>query len=242
MPFEKFVVVRPGLSGSAHKLVTNTRDASTGEKIVGIYTYFDRNEMEKPYPITTTNWEVRMSPAQVREALLAGNWDEDEALERWIIANVDKYMGATMIGAPTEEETLANSQAKALAALTADYVAAMKTLSGVYSNAEQKTWRAQVDEALAYTSDASAPTPWIDQAIAGNGRDKAEYAAAILGNNTMFTEESGRLTGILQGARGKIQEATDPAEVVAVTWNFSQPIQSTMIAPSPSPAVTPVAQ
>jgi len=243
MPFEKLAVVYPGRSGSAHKIGSQERDPVSGDLKINIFTYVDRAEMEKQYPQIVWSSPFVLPKAQVREALLAGDYDMDEALERWVIANSPIFSGATYIGEPTEEETLESARVARLAEVTTDYNAAVKAFTGSYSTAEQRSWFVQLAEAEAYTKDPAAATPWIDSALAGNGREKAEFVAAILANSKAFTDESGRVTGLLQKAKADIAAAETVDAVKGVTWNFSTattpPSPLLLESPAPAPAPAP---
>lgn len=74
-----------------------------------------------------------------------------------------------------------------------------------YGAIEMSSWTVQLEEARAFQSNPSAPTPWLDSASATRGMSKAEFAARIIGNATAWAA----LQGYVNGQRLAYQDQLD---------------------------------
>lgn len=75
----------------------------------------------------------------------------------------------------------------------------LAAIRGAYTQEEIDTFNTQESEAVAWTNDASAPTPLIDGIIAHNGRSKADQVSRILVKAAQYKSAVGAAIGRKQG-------------------------------------------
>lgn len=103
------------------------------------------------------------------------------------------------------------------------YEAAIANLTRDYPAAEIQTWERQRAEVIAWEADENAPTPWIDLAASARGLDRNEYLARTLAKVHAFAQASAWLTGRRQGIDDAIRAAATPADLAAITIDYTLP-------------------
>lgn len=73
--------------------------------------------------------------------------------------------------------------------------AELAAIRGAYTQEEIDTFGIQEAEAVAWTNDASAPTPLIDGIISNNGRAKADQVSRILVKAAAYKSAVGAAIG-----------------------------------------------
>ena len=106
----------------------------------------------------------------------------------------------------------------------AAYETAIEQMTADYPAAEIQTWERQRAEVIAWEADQSAPTPWIDMAAGARGLARDEYLARTLAKVTAFAQASAWLTGRRQGIDDAIRAAKSPAELAAITIDYTLPV------------------
>lgn len=220
MPFKKTAEVAPGRVGSFHKL-GSLEYTLRGVKAT-IVSYADQEGMESGNGDIVWGTHFSITGPEFLPFLSGAQGDMSAAAEDYAVSEVAVFKGALKVDA--SDRTADSVRSLRHGTLNTDYDRAVCNLAAYYPEAEQKSWFVQVDEARAWLADDSASTPWIDQALLGNGRQKAEFVDAIIQMNAAYRAEHGRLTGILQGVRSLLGTADTIEAVEAVTWDFARPV------------------
>ena len=108
------------------------------------------------------------------------------------------------------------AQTAAFAALANQYDTRVQALAAGYSQYERESWPVQTAEAMAYTADPQAVTPWLDAASAARGIDKAELATRVIAMDTAYRQIHGALTGHRQKLWDQIAAAQVPDDIAAI--------------------------
>lgn len=127
---------------------------------------------------------------------------------------------------PTAEDLAAQAvgtRAELTKENNAKYEAAIGKMTSEYPDAEITTWERQRTEAVAWGADNSAPTPWIDIAAYARGLPRVEYLTRTLAKVIAFAGASAYLTGVRQGIDDQIRAAVTPADLAAITIDYTLP-------------------
>ena len=114
--------------------------------------------------------------------------------------------------------TLAQAQAAQMLMMNAACQEELDSIVAPYPANEVVTWDQQLSEAVAYTGNASAPTPLLSAIIAESGATLATLSAQIIAASNQYKAISGAAIGKRYARRVLINAATTVAEVQAVVW------------------------
>lgn len=161
-------------------------------------------------------------------------FDDDVQIEfvngRWTFANA---RGDTLDAPETLEPAvlpdpagpaITELKARKLAEINAAFEAAAHALTGGYPEAEQLTWPVQRAEALAWQSDPSSPTPYLDGLAAARGIEPEEMRQKTLTQTLLFMAASQQLVGKRQRLRDALDAIEDDAvdaaaQIGALAWD-----------------------
>lgn len=101
------------------------------------------------------------------------------------------------------------------------YQQAIATLTPTYPDDERLTFDKQEQEARAWLTDNSTPTPFVDALAAGRQMDKAELVSRIIAKADAFAVASGLLTGQRQRYEDLLDAASTAEDVVAIVPEYS---------------------
>ena len=118
---------------------------------------------------------------------------------------------------------LAKAVADAKTRISSNYEAAIAAMTAGYTEAEQKTWNTQLEQARAFTANASAVTPALDALVAARGSTKAVIAPLVIQKAEALEVASLGTTGKYQKLIADIDalaviSTTTQADVDAVVW------------------------
>lgn len=109
------------------------------------------------------------------------------------IAELEEARAAALAKTPEQE------RAEAIAAVRAEYDAAIAQLEAMYYVKERETWPQQVTEARAYTADSDALTPLLDAMLVERAPEtKAELVVKIMTNYALYSQAVGAALGRMQ--------------------------------------------
>jgi len=87
---------------------------------------------------------------------------------------------------------------EAIAKIEADFEAEVADITSQYSRTEIDTFSAQRKEAEAWNADNTVATPFIDEIIGNNNRQKQEQVDLILSKVALYSQRVGRALGTKQ--------------------------------------------
>jgi hypothetical protein len=87
---------------------------------------------------------------------------------------------------------------------------------------EIKSWPTQESEAIAFSQDPGASTPFLDELAKNRGIPKDLLVEKVLEKVAKYKSFMGQLTGIRQKIEDKIKAATTKKEVEKITWPISE--------------------
>ena len=129
----------------------------------------------------------------------------------------------TIMFTPPPPEPLENMKARKLAEINTAYQQAIATLTPTYPDDERLTFDKQEQEARAWLTDNSTPTPFVDALAAGRQMDKAELVSRIIAKADVFALTSGSLTGQRQRYEDMLDVAETADAVAAIVPQYSLP-------------------
>lgn len=90
------------------------------------------------------------------------------------------------------------------------------------TSTERASWQVQIEEAIKYTEDPEAFTPFIDALLLGrnNGESKSELVDKIKLNHELYTLAFPMALGKYQQARSLIRQATTPEDLAKIDWKY----------------------
>jgi len=103
------------------------------------------------------------------------------------------------------------------------FTTAAAALTLGYPEAERMTWPTQQAEALAWSVDPAAPTPFLDGIAAARQIDPADMRAKTLEAVQAFMAASQVLVGTRQRLRDAVLAAETEYQIAAVDWFRSRP-------------------
>lgn len=106
-----------------------------------------------------------------------------------------------------------------LKAIDVDFEVAAQALTAGYPLTEQMTWPTQQAEALAWSKDPAAPTPYLDGIAAVRGIAPDEMRTRTLENLKAFLAGSQLLVGQRQRLRDEVLLAQTHEEVKNICWS-----------------------
>ncbi len=121
---------------------------------------------------------------------------------------------------PPDLETLRASKA---AEIIGGAEAVLAPLAAEYGTTERLTWDQQSVEARALQDDQAADAPLLRAMATARGMDVLELAARVLSNEALWKIISGTIIGQRQALWDRLERATTPADVVAITVTYSLP-------------------
>lgn len=121
------------------------------------------------------------------------------------------------------DEWLGGIKSRKLAEINNAYQQAIATLTPTYPDDERLTFDKQEQEARAWLTDNSTPTPFIDALSAGRQMDKAELVSRIIAKADAFALASGSLTGQRQRYEDMLDVAETADAVAAIVPQYSLP-------------------
>lgn len=107
--------------------------------------------------------------------------------------------------------------------INALYQQAIATLTPTYPDDERLTFDKQEQEARAWLTDNSTPTPFVDALAAGRQMDKSELVGRIIAKADAFAVASGLLTGQRQRYEDLLDAAETAEEVEAIVPEYNLP-------------------
>lgn len=136
-----------------------------------------------------------------------------------------KELGPLPNGALLErpEKPLSQLKIEKLNEINALYQQAIATLTPTYPDDERLTFDKQEQEARAWLTDNSTPTPFVDALAAGRQMDKAELVSRIIAKADAFALTSGSLTGQRQRYEDMLDVAETADAVAAIVPEYSLP-------------------
>lgn len=91
----------------------------------------------------------------------------------------------------------------------------LEQLGSEYPDRETQTWAVQLEEAKAYLSDNTSPTPFINAAITGT-ETVQDYAELIVANNAAWSNFAGSIVKLRRDFEKAIEACTTLEELKAV--------------------------
>ena len=125
--------------------------------------------------------------------------------------------------ADEEYHSLANTKKRKLSEINAAYESAIAALTATYPASERESFYKQEAEALAWTADPEAKTPFVDALATGRQMDKAELMQRIIAKAVLFSPASGYLTGQRQRYEDMLEDAETLEEVAAIVPEYTMP-------------------
>lgn len=116
----------------------------------------------------------------------------------WLADGSEKtidQIGETLPASGLTDKPVDLKKHEAITAINAGYTAAINSLLEGYPSYLVDTFFKQEQEALAWTLDQTAATPFIDNMIAARGITKADAVDRITQNAATFSAATGQLTG-----------------------------------------------
>lgn len=162
-----------------------------------------------------TTWNLKENKRGTKYWLPRDGWDS--------APREMKELGPLPDGAMLERPEKPFSQLKIekLNEINALYQQAIATLTPTYPDDERLTFDKQEQEARAWLTDNSTPTPFIDALAAGRQMDKAELVSRIIAKADAFAIASGSLTGQRQRYEDLLDAAETAEEVEAIAPEYS---------------------
>lgn len=87
-----------------------------------------------------------------------------------------------------------------------------------YTKTERETWPYQRAEALAWSANPTALTPYCDAIAVGRGNPRDQFLRKVLDNSTLFTNASTALLGQQQALIDQVWAATTIDALLRVAW------------------------
>lgn len=119
---------------------------------------------------------------------------------------------------PEVEPSLEQLREQQLAVVNAGFERAVLELTAGYPATERLTWPVQQAEALAWSTDSSAATPYLDGIAAARGISLDVMRQKTLAQVRLFLQMTQQFIGVRQGLRDQIDAAASEAAVKAVVW------------------------
>lgn len=127
-----------------------------------------------------------------------------------------------VVARPSPAATQDDKTAK-LALVNAECDRRMSALVAGYPEREQQTFDKQEKEARAFTADAAAATPMLDELALNRGIDKPTLASRIIAKADAFAAYSGKMIGYRQKLEDQINAAADMAALGAIDVSSGWP-------------------
>lgn len=127
----------------------------------------------------------------------------------------------TIVAIPEPE--LPELKATKLNEINTSYQQAIATLTPTYPDDERLTFDKQEQEARAWLTDNSTPTPFVDALAAGRQMDKSELVGRIIAKADAFAVASGLLTGQRQRYEDLLDAASTAEDVAAIVPEYNLP-------------------
>ncbi|MCX5462793.1 hypothetical protein [Alcaligenes parafaecalis] len=122
---------------------------------------------------------------------------------------------------PEAQASLEYLREQQLAVVNAGFEQAVFGLTAAYPATERLTWAVQQAEALAWSDDASASTPYLDGIAAVRGIPLEDMRQKTLAQVRSFLQITQQFIGLRQGLRDQIDAAGSAAAVKAIVWPVS---------------------
>lgn len=119
---------------------------------------------------------------------------------------------------PGQEPSLEHLREQQLMLVNAGFERAVSELTAGYPATERLTWPVQQAEALAWSTDPSAVTPYLDGIATARGISLEEMRQKALAQVRSFLEVTQQLIGVRQGLRDRIDAAVSEEAVKAIVW------------------------
>ncbi|CAM5440922.1 hypothetical protein [Alcaligenes faecalis] len=122
---------------------------------------------------------------------------------------------------PGAELSLEQLREQQLALVNAGFERAVLELTAAYPATERLTWPVQQAEVLAWSTDSSAATPYLDGIATARGIALDEMRQKTLAQVRSFLQVTQQFIGVRQGLRDQIDAAVSEAAVKAIVWPVS---------------------
>jgi len=123
----------------------------------------------------------------------------------------------------TDERSIEDLQAEALAAINAQVDIELKPISDFYSRAEMDSWPLQSEEAAAWLADQRAPTVLVD-AITGplSYQEKVEFCNAILNKADEYKAAVGVVIAWRRACTAWVDVQTDREQLISYVPKYPE--------------------
>lgn len=180
---------------------------------------------------------IKLADGSVAIMTVIGDADVGECIEKWKGINPGAYVSHREIpddAIPTDRSfrpawtdvtpepvidiDLERAKAVKIASLAEPFETAAAQLKAGYPLSEVDSWPIQEKEALAWSADSAAATPYIDSLAAARNIPRDLYLAKTLSKVNAFRTASAAIIGKRQRLEDQIKAAATVDELASIAW------------------------